>query len=279
MPTAAAPRAAACGPQRAWIGFCFAGLLWACTAAGVTAAAQGNDVDAAALRASQAVIGQRTSGDLKLLDQRGRPLELAQLRGRPLLLNLIFTNCQSICSGLTLQLREVVKVGRDTLGPRSFAVLTVGFDTQHDTPERMRVYARERGIDDPDWYFASGDAATIQRLTDQVGFTWVESPAGFDHVAQVTVLDADGTVVQQVYGPEFQPPDLVEPLKSLLLGRSVERPSVRSLIERVRLSCSTYDPASGRYRFDYSVFAAAIPPLMVLGMAAIAIVLAARRRR
>jgi protein SCO1/2 len=68
-------------------------------------------------------------------------------------------------------------------------------------------------------------------------------------------------------------------LKSLLLGRGVEQPSVRNLIERVRLYCSTYDPASGRYRFDYSMLAAAIPPLMELGMAAIAIVLAGRRRR
>ncbi len=257
---------------------CGAGLAALLAAHGGAALAGTNDADAAALRTSQAAIG-RVARDHAFTGQDGRPLSLAELRGRPVVLSLVYTNCYSICSGSTLHLREVVRTAREALGARSFAVLTVGFDTEHDTPERMRSYGRDRGIDDPDWYFASADAATVRGLADDVGFTWVATPGGFDHVAQVTVLDADGKVAQQVYGPEFAPPELVEPLRRLLLGRSLERPSVRGLIERVRLYCSVYDPASGRYRFDYSVFAAAVPALMVLGMLAAAIVIAGRRNR
>jgi protein SCO1/2 len=255
-----------------------AGLVALLATHGGATLAAGNDADAAALRTSQAAIGQVT-GDRAFTGQDGRPLRLAELRGRPVVLSLVYTNCYSICSGATLHLREVVRMAREALGARSFAVLTVGFDTAHDTPERMRSYGRDRGIVDPDWHFASADAATVRGLADDVGFTWVATPGGFDHVAQVTVLDADGKVAQQVYGPEFAPPELVEPLRRLLLGRSIERPSVQSLIERVKLYCSVYDPASGRYRFDYSVFAAAIPALMVLGMLAAAIVIAGRRNR
>lgn len=246
--------------------------------AGCAATAAGIDTDVAALRTSQAAIG-RVTGDHEFTDQHGRPLRLSDLRGRPLALNMIYTSCYDVCSALTLHLREAVKVGRKALGTEGFTVLTVGFDVTRDSPERMRVFARDRSIDDPDWHVVSADAATIRRLADEVGFTWVASARGFDHVAQVSILDADGRVVRQVYGQDIAPPALVEPIRTLLLGRSLERLSARELIGRVRLYCSVYDPVAGRYRFDYSMFASAIPLLMAFGMAAVAIVLAGRGKR
>ena len=244
--------------------------------AGHATQSTGNEVDSAALRASQAAVG-RTAGNHLLIDQHGKPLRLGDLRGRPLVLSLIFTNCYSVCSGQTLHLREVVRIARQALGAHSFAVLTVGFDSAHDSPDRMLAYGLDRGIDDPDWHFAGADAATVRRLSDEVGFTWLPSSRGFDHITQVTILDANGTVAQQVYGQAFSPPELIEPLKALLLGRPVERTSLTGLIERVRLYCSVYDPVAGRYRTDYSMFAAAIPALLVFGMVAVAIILAGRK--
>lgn len=243
-----------------------------------SAAASGNDEDAAALRTSQAAIG-RPTGDHRFVDQHGRAFSLAGLRGRPVVLSLVYTNCYAICSGLTLQLREAVRVAHQTLGAGRFAVVTVGFDVEHDTPARMRAYGRDRGIDDADWYFLSGDAPTVRALADEVGFSWRPSPAGFDHVTQATLLDRNGTVVRQLYGPDFAPPTLVEPLKRLVLGAGLERLSVSDVITRVRLLCSIYDPASGRYRFDVSMLAAALPPLLVLAIASAGILLASRRRR
>jgi protein SCO1/2 len=246
--------------------------------AGRAAPASGIDADVAALRASQAAIGRQTS-DHEFLDQHGRPFRLSDLRGRPLALNMVYTSCYDVCTALTLYLRDAVKVGREALGTEGFSVLTVGFDAARDDPERMRIFGRDRGIDDPNWRLASADAATIRRLADEVGFTWVASPRGFDHVAQVSILDSEGRVVRQVYGEEIAPPALVEPIRTLLLGRSLERLSARELVGRVRLYCSVYDPVEGRYRFDYSMFAGAIPLLMAFGMAAAAIVVAGRRKR
>jgi protein SCO1 len=234
--------------------------------------------DAAALRASQAAIG-RQPGDLEFTDQHGRPLRIAGLRGRPLVLSLVYTNCYDVCPGLTLHLRDVVRTARQALGSDRFSVLTVGFDVEHDTPARMLAYGRERGINSPDWHFASADAATITRLADAVGFTWTATPRGFRHIAQVTVLDANGTVVRQVYGQDFPPPQLVEPLKSLVLARGLDRTTVRGLLDTARLFCSAYDPVSGRYRFDYSMIVGALPVFVLLGMIGVAIIFAGRRNR
>ena len=75
------------------------------------APAGADDADAAALRTSQAAIG-RQLGRPRVHRPGRRPLRLADLRGRPLVVSLVYTNCYDVCSGLTLHLREVVKVAR-----------------------------------------------------------------------------------------------------------------------------------------------------------------------
>jgi protein SCO1/2 len=230
----------------------------------------------AALRASQAAVG-RVVRDRELVDQDRQPLRLSAFQGRPLVISLVFTHCTYACSSQTIHLREVVRIARDALGADRFSVLTVGFDSARDTPERMREFARERRIEDPRWHFASGDAATIRRLTDEIGFAWTESPAGFDHITQLTLLDAQGRVTRQVYGPEFAPPELVEPLKQLVLEQSAELTPVRGLIDRARLFCTVYDPVSGGYRFDYGMLLGGLPVAVIMLMVAVAIGLAARK--
>jgi len=234
--------------------------------------------DGEALRISQAAIG-RTLGGYTFTAADGPAFTLEQLRGRPVVLSFIYTSCYQVCSGLTLHLRETVKVAREALGPESFAVVTIGFDVLNDTPERMRLYARERGATQPGWTFASADAATIERLARDAGFTYFASPKGFDHITQTTIIDAGGRVVLQVYGDDFAPPLVVEPLKKLVWGRNLDRSTFEGLVNTVRLFCTIYDPTSGRYRFDYSLIVNILAGGLALGIAAAGILAALRNVR
>jgi protein SCO1/2 len=227
--------------------------------------------EAAALAASQAALG-RTPGDYALTDSGGEPFTLASLRGRPLIVSFVYTSCYHVCPMLTQHLASVAKIAREALGEDGFRVLTVGFDTAVDTPERMRAFAAERRITGPGWRFASADAATIAGLTRDLGFAYFASPRGFDHLTQTTVLDADGRVYRQVYGGDFAAPLLVEPLKQLALGQRVEEGTLAGWLEGVRLFCTLYDPSSGRYRFDYSLFLSIAIGLLCLGAVALYIV-------
>jgi protein SCO1 len=234
--------------------------------------------DREALRVSQAAIG-RTLGSYTLTDSNGEQFTLEQLRGRPAVLSLVYTSCYYVCSGLTLRLRDAVKIARDTLGEDSFSVVTVGFDTPNDTTERMHAFARERGVQVPGWRFASADAETMARLVRDVGFTYFPSPKGFDHVTQTTIIGADGSVVLQVYGAEFATPQLVEPLKKLVWGVNLDRTTLDGLVNTVKLFCTIYDPASGRYRFDYSLIVEIVAGALALGIAAAGILAALRNVR
>jgi protein SCO1/2 len=202
---------------------------------------------------SQAAIGRELDPALTFVDETGRRRSLAEFRGRPLVISPIYTSCFGVCPTTTTELRRVAEIAAAALGPESFRVLTIGFDTANDTPERMRSFAAARGKFPAGWVFGAADAATVARLLDGIGFTYAATPKGFDHMIQATVVDAGGVVYRQVYGQQPEPPQLVDPLKRLVLGQVAQQDTLDAMIEGVRLFCTVFDPKSGRYRFDWSI--------------------------
>jgi protein SCO1/2 len=230
--------------------------LMTATAAPYAQAGDGDEAyDAdSALATSQAAIG-RSLGDLMFLDRQGREVKLSDYQGRPLLISMIFTSCHHVCPAITRHLATAVEAAREAMGEDSFQVLTVGFDTAVDTPDMMRQFAGKQGVDDPNWAFLSGSAEDMASLVDNIGFVYFPSPRGFDHINQVTVVDSDGVVYRQVYGGAFDLPWLVEPIKQLVYNRPQpgDHPGA-GLLNRIKLFCTVYDPNTGRYKFDYSLF-------------------------
>lgn len=218
----------------------------------------------AALQISQGAIG-RTLGNHSLIDPDGRSVNLHDYAGKPLVISMIFSSCHHMCPMTTKHLDEATQAAREVLGEDSFEIVTVGFDTAHDTPEAMGAFARAQGIDARGWRFLSATAETIAALSDELGFIFFASPRGFDHINQLTVIDRNSVVYAQVYGVSFELPWLVEPLKELIFNRpeSVGH-AWSSLVDRIRLFCTVYDPATGRYEIDNSLFIQIAIGLMVV---------------
>jgi len=218
-----------------------------------TAAPAAHDKARQAADASRGALG-RLLPDATFTDVAGGKVSLADLKGKPLLLTLIYTSCADVCPTQIQNLYPAVRAAQRALGHDSFNVITIGFDTRADTPERMRTFARQQGVDLPGWKFLSTDESTVERLASAVGFSIFSRAGGFDHLAQVTVVDATGRIYQQVYGAVFDAPLIVEPLKDLVFGRSRAVSSLQDLVDRIRFFCTVYDPGQGRYYFNYSLF-------------------------
>lgn len=217
-----------------------------------------------ALAISQGALNNKLSGH-KLFDVSGEEVNLEDYRGKPLLVSMIFTSCHHICPTLTRNLASVVEIAREALGEDSFSVITVGFDTAVDTPERMRTFAAEQNVVISNWDFLSADSETISALSEDLGFIFFPTPRGFDHLTQLSVIDAEGSVYRQIYGVKFDTPAVVEPLKELVFGKRSEAGLVEGWLNNVRLFCTVYDPHSGRYQFDYSIFIGMALGVLVLG--------------
>jgi protein SCO1/2 len=206
-----------------------------------------------ALRVSQAAVG-RSVGDFNLLDREERPVRLDSYRGKPLLVSFIYTGCFQVCPATTRALQKAVLLAQDSLGSDQFRVISIGFNQPADSPQALKSFAAQHGIRQPNWEFLSPPAAIVADLARDFGFSFVATPAGFDHILQVSVVDAHGRIYRQIYGEAYSGDSLTAPLKQLITGAPVaDDTSLAAIVERVRILCSVYDPRTGKYQVRYGL--------------------------
>jgi protein SCO1/2 len=206
-----------------------------------------------AMRASQQVVGSAPA-DHALLDRQERPVRLSAFHGKPLLVSFIYTGCFQVCPATTRALDETVRTLNKRFGERRFNVLSIGFNQPADSPQAMRAFAAQNRISHGNWDFLSAPARVVEPLTRAFGFRYASTPAGFDHVLQVTLLDAQGRIVRQVYGDKPAADVLGDDLQRLTQGLALPpRGALDDLIDRIRILCTVYDPDTGTYRVDYAL--------------------------
>jgi protein SCO1/2 len=220
---------------------------------------------AAAIAAGERALG-RTLGDHHLVDSTGAPLALRDYRGKPLVVSLVYSACSSVCPPTTQHLIDAVNEAGRVFGLDRFAVLTIGFDARNDTVARMAQFGAMQGIKLSNWRVASGDAATIDALLKDLGFSYRAVAGGFDHPTQTTIVDGEGKIYRHVYGEDFPFPMFMEPMKDVVYGTTTPF-SFDGIIDRIRFICTAYDPGTRRYRFDYGlVFGSVIAAFSLLVM-------------
>ena len=251
-------------------------VVWAGLALGAAESPPALDPDAA-LKTSQAAIGRQLE-DFTLLDRNHRQVRLADYRGKPLLVNFVYTGCMSACPVTTKVLAQAIRKAQGVVGSDSFRVLTIGFNLPYDSPEAMRDFARRFGIDSPSWEFLAPYEGQLAALTGNFGFTYARAPWGFDHITQVTVVDQRGKIYRQVYGDDFSIVQLVNPLKELVEGTPVPVTSLADFVERVRILCTVYDPRTNAYRFDITVIGEIIA-FFVIAVALLSFIAVELRKR
>ena len=195
-----------------------------------------------------------TVSDFTLLDREGRPVRLSQYRGKPLLVSFIYTGCFQVCPLTTKSLQNALEAGRGVFGTSRFNVASIGFNQPADSPQALKSFALQHRIDAPNWEFLSPHASIVDALTREFGFSYVATPAGFDHVLHVTLLDGEGRIYRQIYGADLDADSIGQPLGQLLRNAPVaQQARIGDLIDRVRILCTVYDPETGRYRVKYDL--------------------------
>lgn len=101
--------------------------------------------------------------DLTLTDMYGHSVKLAELMAadRSILMNFIFTSCSTICPVMSAsfsQLQDRLQSQR-----KEATLISISIDPEHDTPERLRDYARRHGAR-AGWIFITGDPKKIVAL-------------------------------------------------------------------------------------------------------------------
>ncbi len=113
---------------------------------------------------------------------------------------------------------------------------------------------RQYHINAANWEFLSPAGSSVAQLTKEFGFSYLPTPAGFDHILQVTLLDAQGRIHQQIYGEKLTADSIGEPIKQLMTNAPAPpQLSIDDLVDRVRILCTVYDPKTGKYEVKYGL--------------------------
>jgi protein SCO1/2 len=131
---------------------------------------------------------------MDLTDQNGRRVELATLRGQPVLVAMFYTSCDNVCPMIAIHLRRIERELTDAEQKR-LRVLMVSFDPARDTTEALHAFAETHKADPARWVVARADENDVRDLAAALGIRYRELGDGvYNHSSTITLLDADGVI-------------------------------------------------------------------------------------
>lgn len=220
-------------------------------------------------------LGSKIPLDITFRDEGGKPVRLADLVTGPTIILPVYFSCTNECYTLQWGLAQVLPKLKSKPG-EDYRVISVSFD-EHETPELAakfkRVYLTSMHVPFPasGWRFLTGDARSIKRLTNALGYTFQRRGHDFLHPVASIVISGNGTIVRYLYGATFLPKDLTLALVEAREGKS------STAIRKVLQYCFSYDPRQNTYVFNLLRVSATVVIICTGGFLAF-LILSGRKR-
>ncbi len=196
-------------------------------------------------------LDQQLPLDLVFRDESGQQVQLGRFFGKkPVVLALVYYDCPMLCTQVLNGMVTSFRVLPFQIG-NEFEVVTVSFDPRETSalavskkkvyvdylPERMRSNAHNG------WHFLTGDQASIDKLTQAVGFhyRYDEATKQFAHGSAIMLTTPQGKLSRYFYGIDYSARDL----RLGLIESSANK--IGSPVDQLLLYCYHYDPATGKY--------------------------------
>ena len=157
--------------------------------------------------------------DLELTNQDGKPIRLADFKGKALLITFIYTRCPlpNFCPRLSSEFARI----HDDLAktPDDYArthLLAITLDPKYDTPEVLRKYGLAYLHGDPSgfshWDFAATSPETLEKLAGAFGLSYEEADNQISHTMNIVLIAPDGTI-SKYWTTDWTMPELEDALR------------------------------------------------------------------
>ena len=154
--------------------------------------------------------------DTKLVDQNGNTVVLSSLKGKPLVVDFIYTSCPGPCLMETAKFANVaLRLGND-LGTK-VTLVSISVDPEHDGPKQLLDYSRQQGADEKGWYFLTGGPGDVDQAL--AGFKLsrqIEPDGSVGHLVNMMLIGPDGRLVREYNGQIVKAQDIVDDVKKTL---------------------------------------------------------------
>lgn len=190
-------------------------------------------------------LGEPLPEDTAFVNEHGNPVDIFDLgRGKPMVLVLSWFDCPNLCPMLLGRLAEAVETLDFDVA--EYEVVALSIDPGEGPAEARAVQRRlvSRNADSVRaWTFLTGDAASIDKLAEAVGFRYAYDSKNdrYAHPAGLVIIAPGGTINRYLFGIDPKSPDLR--LALLEAGRG----TVGSAVDQVVLRCYRFNVESGQY--------------------------------
>lgn len=165
--------------------------------------------------------------DFTLTNQDGKRISLKDFRGRALAITFIYSRCPlpEYCIRMSTNFSDAAKQIRDDPDLKEkIRLLSISFDPENDTPEKLRSYGIGYLGNDPNtkfdvWQLAVGKDAEVRKIADFFGLDYridANDKAVINHNLRTAVIGPDGNVSKILAGNDWTAATLVSELKKVL---------------------------------------------------------------
>ncbi|NYT78847.1 SCO family protein [Alcaligenaceae bacterium] len=130
----------------------------------------------------------------------GKRINLADLRGKWLVVDFIYTRCVSYCLALGSEFAQLQDSLAGALASGTLQLLSISFDPQHDTPSQLAGYLQRSGSRGSGWLAARPlNNNDLNRLKQAFGIVVIADEfGGYEHNAAIQLVDPQGRLVEIV---------------------------------------------------------------------------------
>jgi protein SCO1/2 len=152
--------------------------------------------------------------DFQLTDQNGHTVRAADLRGKVIAIDFIYTRCPlpDVCPRLSANFAMLQRRFHDRAG-QDLSLISVTVDPDFDTPAVLADYAH-RWAAGPGWRFLTGDVAPLAAALGEI--YWADE-GSIGHNSTTSIFGRDGRLAALVEGSTYRPDQLAH-----LIARQLE---------------------------------------------------------
>lgn len=132
--------------------------------------------------------------------EEGKEIVLSDLKGKTLVMVMIYTTCKAACPRLVADMRNIeAQIPDKYIENINFVMVSI--DPETDTPKRLKAFAIENYMDDKQWTFLQGSVSSVREFANVLAVKYKEiSPMDFSHSNIISVFNSDGELVHQQEG-------------------------------------------------------------------------------
>ncbi len=149
-------------------------------------------------------------------NQDGNKMHLADLKGKTVVMVMIYTSCKTACPRLTIKMREIEnKIG--SYDPNDIRFVLVSIDPEVDTPKKMKEYLANNKFGGQQWLFLRSDEEHTRELANALAVKYKQiTPVEFSHSNIITVFSKNGEMAFQKEGLDIDVDATVSEIKKQL---------------------------------------------------------------